>query len=372
MKGTVNAARLAAAVKTAQSIIATGIKIDSLRHVRLTAKEGALEVEATNLDQHIALQIPAALSDGQALADPARLLMALAPINGDASISCTDGFMTVAGKGARSRLALLPNEHWQAVERPVPENSFDVDGESLVAAFETVAPAIGDDISRGMLMGVNLRWAGSSLIAEAFDSHLLVSREVKAHKPTAWPASSVIVPREFMTAAARIVKGGAESLSITASRIILKTPSGWLASKLLAFAYPDIDRVGDRAAAPALRADREALLKIVKLAHQFSDASAAKERSLVIANGEVLTAGPNGEMFRASFDCEYIKDQVYSFQPKILMAGLSALTSETIELTDGGSSPAAIALHGEGARACIVAQMSPPGWWRREQAKEAA
>lgn len=369
MKGTVRASELAAAVKAAQSIIWTGTKIDALRHVRLKASVSALEVEATNLDQHIAVSIDASLSDGIAIADPARLLTALQPIAGDASISCTDGFMSLSGKGARSRLALLPADAWVNVERPAVENGFDVDGESLITAFETIAPALADDPSRPYLCGAHLKWVKSDLIAEAANGVLMLTRGVKARRPAIWPEDAVLVPHEFMQAAAKIMKGEGATLSVSANRIVLTTAKGWLASKLIAGKYPDIDQYWDKKAAPALRADRESLLSVVKLAEQFG---MDKQRTVVLHEGEALTIGANGETFRASFEGEYIKGQTYSFQPKILSAALSALTSEIVEMTDGGSMPQTIVIHGDGARVCAAVQISPPAWWLREQSKEAA
>lgn len=372
MKGTVNVAELAAAVKTAQSIIATGIKIDSLKHVRLTASGGELEVEATNLDQHMAVRLPAKLSDGVAIVDPARLLMTLAPISGEVTLSCAENFMSVSGKGSRSKLALLPNDLWANVEKPAAEAGFDVDGESLVAAFDTILPAVADDASRFYLNGAHLKWAETKLIAEASNGVLVLTREIVARRPALWPKDSVIVPREFVIAAGRIMKGDSATLSISVSRVVLTTSVGWLASKLIAGTFPDIERAWDKKAVPALRADRKSLLGVIKLAHQFSEADGHSQRTVVVHNGEALAAGPNGEMFRACFDGEYIKEQSYSFQPRVLLSALSALTSETVELTDGGSRPDVIVIHGDGARTCVAMQIAPPGWFRREKAEQEA
>lgn len=370
MKGTAKAAELAAAVKTAQTIIGGGT-IEALRYIRLTARAGALEVEATNMTQHMAVNCEAQLSDGVAVVDPGRLLTALQPINGEASISCSDGFMSISGKGSRSRLPLPPNAMWDAVERPIPESSFDVDGESLAAAFETVAPAIGDDPSRWFLHGAHLKWAGPDFIAEAADSILILARQITARKPTSWPNISIIAPPEFVATAVKLAKGGDASLSVTENRIILTTPKGWLASKLVAATYPNIDRAWDPKAAPVLRADRKSLLNVLRLAGQFAEANNNRERTAVLHEGDVLAAGPNGARFRASFECEYFKEQTYCFQPRYLIAGLSALTSETVDLTDGGSCTA-ITIQGDGARLCAIAQFDLPAWWQRERSREAA
>lgn len=372
MKGTVSAAELAAAVKTAQTIIVAGIKIDCLKYVRLTAAGGKFEIEATNLDQHMIVHLTANLSDGSAIVDPGRLLMALNPISGDVTISCTEGFMSLSGKGSRSRLALLPSELWANVERPVAETSFETKPESLKAALETVMAAVSTDPSVFFLCGCHLKWDGPDLVAEATDRFVLLSREIAARRPDSWPEGSVIVPPEFLIAAGKILAGESASLSVTASRIVLTTPAGRLASKLVAATYPDLDRVWDKKAAPALRADRKSLLAVVKLAHQFSDPNADGHRSLIIHKGEVITIGPNGEKFRAAFECKYVKDQTYSFQPRVLLAAVNALTSETIELTDGGSKESVIVIHGDGARTCVAVQMGIPAWWRREMAADTA
>lgn len=372
MKGTVSASSLAAAVKTAQSIIATGINIDSLKHVRLTARDGMLEVEATNLDQHMAVRLSAALSDGIAIADPARLLMTLAPISGEASISCTDGFMSISGKGSRSRLALLPNDLWANVEKPASENSFDVEGESLAAAFQTVQPAVMTDPSRYYLMGAHLRWVGQDLIAEATNGNILLARGIVARQPKQWPGDSIIAPGEFMVASGKIIGGDSATLSVTENRIILNTPKGWLASKLIAGTFPNTDRVWDKNAQAALRADRKSLADIAALAGRFSQSNGNGDRTLVIHAGEVLASGNNGENFRAEFQGEYIKEISYCFQPNVLLAALSAFTSENIELTDGGSMPNTVTINGDGARTCLAMQYAMPAWWIREQAREAA
>lgn len=369
MKGAVSAAELAAAVKTAQSIIPGGSPIPSLGHIRLTAANGTLEVEATNLNQHMAVRVPANLSDGCAIAEPARLLTALTPISGDASISVTDSFMSVTGKGARSRLALLPEEDWPSIHKPSAEASFDVNGESLAAAFETILPA-ADDATRFYLYGAHLKWADASLIAEAANGKIILTREIVARRPAVWPQDSVIVPRDFMIAAGKMAKAEGVTLSVSANRVILTTPTGWLASKLIAGSFPPIERLWDKEAVPALRADRKSLTSVVKLAHQFSESDSHNQRVLVIHEGEVLAAGPNGEMFRAAFDGEHIKERTYCFQPRFLLTALSALTSESVELTDGGKFSDVILIHGDGARTCVVLQIGAPAWWLREQAAE--
>jgi DNA polymerase III sliding clamp (beta) subunit (PCNA family) len=367
MKGSVNAADLAAAVKTAQSTIFAGTKLDALRHVRLTAGAGVLEIEATNLDQHMTVRLDANLSDGLAIVDPARLLMALQPISGEATISCIDGHMSVSGKGARSRLALLPATSWQGVEMPAAEASFDVKPESFLNALTTVLPAASTDGSVYYLAGVHLRWDGPDFIAEACDRFVILAKEIEARKPTAWPGS-VIVPREFILAAGKLLAGDSATLSVTENRIVLTTPAGVLASKLIAATYPELDRVWDKKAAPVLRADRKSLLAVVKLAHHFSESDGEKLRSLVIHEGEVIAMGANGEKFQAAFECEYIKARDYAFQPKLLMTAISALASETVELTDGGMQPTTVVIHGDGLRTCAAVQRDFPTWWLREQA----
>lgn len=367
MKGTINAAELSAAVKTAQSLISSAIKVEAYRHVRLTAKAGALEIEATNFDQHMVVTLPCELSDGSAIVDPARLAMVLQPIKGDVTISCTDNAMSISGKGLRSRLAILPGDTWQGVEMPGAENRLDVKPESLLAAFSTVLPALPTDASCYFLCGAHLKWDGPDLVAEATDRYLLLAREIEAAKPDAWPSESVIVPREFMVPAAKLLSGDSASLSVAKNRVILTTPAGRLASKLIAATYPDTSRVWKKDAATALRADRKSLLTVAKLAHQFSDTNEVGERRLVLHGGEVITAGRNGETFRAAFECEYIKPIDYSWQPKVLVAALEALTSETVELTDGESGTS-IVFRGDGARTCVAMQMPIPAWWHREQA----
>lgn len=369
MKGTISASELASAVKAAQSIIASSIKIDAYRHVRLTAKGGKLEIEATSLDQHIALQIEASLSDGTALVDPARLLMALQSISGDATISTADRFMSVTGKGARSRLALLGDEAWAGIQRPAMENAFDVDAESLAAAFSTVTPAVSADASRCYLQGAHLRWVGNDLIAEAANGHNLIARQIIARRPAEWPDTSIIVPTEFMTAAAKIIKGEGATLSITRDRIIVSSPRGSLASKLIAGTFPDTDRAWDKEARPVLRADRKSLLDTMQMAERFCEASNDGRRA-VIHNGEVIAAGGPGEMFRAAFEGEYVKDGTFCFQPRVLIVALSALESETVELTDGGKFPNTTSINGDGARVCVAMQVKPPAWWLRDQAAE--
>jgi DNA polymerase III sliding clamp (beta) subunit (PCNA family) len=371
MKGIINAAALSAAVKTAQSVISSALKIEAYQHVRMTAKGGTLEIEATNFDQHMALNIPCGLSDGCAIVDPARLLMALAPIKGDVTISCAETHMSLSGKGSRSRLAILPADVWQGIEAPRAENSFDVRPESLLAAFNTVLPAVLNDPSCYYLCGCNLRWDGLDLIAEGTDRHVLLARQIVATKPKAWPDVSIIVPREFMIASAKLLSADSASLSVTESRVILTTPGGRLASKLIAATYPNTDRVWDKNAAPALRADRKSLLAIAKLAHLFSDANDVGERRLVIHDGEVITVGKNGETFRSAFEHEYIKAIDYSWQPRVLITALEALTSETVEFTDGALGTS-IVVHGDGARTCVAMQMPAPAWWRREMAAQNA
>lgn len=371
MKGSVNAAELAAAVKTAQSIIFAGTKNDALRHVRLKAMATTVEVEATNMDQHMMVRAAADVGGPPAIVDPARLLMALSPIAGEATISCTDGHMSISGKGARSRLALLPATSWQGVEMPAAETSFDVKPESLLSALNTVLPAASTDGSVFYLAGVNLRWDGPDFIAEACDRFVVLAKEIEARKPAAWPGS-VIIPREFILAAGKLLASDSATLSVTESRIVLATPAGVLASKLIAATYPELDRVWDKKSAPVLRADRKSLLAVVKLAHQFSESDGEKLRSLVIHEGEVIAMGANGEKFQAGFECEYVKAQDYSFQPKLLLTALSALTSETVELTDGGQQPDTVVVHGDGIRTCAVRQRSMPPWWRREQAAQKA
>lgn len=369
MRGTVSSAALTAAIKSAQTIIVGAAKIDALRHIRLTASGGSLEVEATNFDQHMALRVDAALSPGVAIVDPARLLISLQPIRGEVSISCTDGFMSVSGEGSRSRLALLPPATWANVELPTAdETSFDVKAESLLAAFATVLPAVSTDPSIYYLMGAHLKWDGPDLILEACDRFVILSREIEARKPKAWPSDSIILPREFMIAASKLLAGDGATLSISSHRVILTAPTGRLASKLIEGTYPGLDRLWDKAAAPVLRADRKSLLGVTKLAHQFSDSDGDSLRCMVIHDSEVIAVGGNGEKFQAAFDGEYIKKQDYSFQPKILLAVLSVLTSDTVELTDGGKMPSTVVIHGDGARTCVAMQRETPAWWHREVA----
>lgn len=372
MKGAVSAADLAAAVKTARSIIPAGISNLALGHIRLTSDGSMLEVEATNMDQHMMVSLPAKLSKGFALVDPARLLMALQPISGEATLSCADSFMSLSGRGARTRLALLSEDSWASISMPAAEASFEVKPESLRAAIETVLPATLKDASVYYLCGCHLKWDGPDLIAEATDKHILLTRQIVARRPDNWPRESIILPAEFMIAADKLLNAESASLSVTANRIILATPKGRLASKLIAASYPDTDKFWDKRAAPALRADRKSLLSVVKLANQFSDVNAAGERSLIVHEGEVITVGANGEKFRAAFECEYIKPIDYSYQPKILLTALEAFTSEIVELTDGGQTPHVVVIHGDGVRTCIAMQKDLPGWWRREMAAEKA
>ena len=252
MKLTIERAALLKSLGHVQSVVERRNTIPILSNVKLEAGDGAVRLNATDMDLDIVEQAVADVAtpgsttvSAHTLYDIVRKLPDGAQVNMDGG---GDGQVILSAGRSRFTLASLPIDEFPVLSGGDLPHQFTVTAAELRGLIDRTRFAISTEETRYYLNGIFLHAAdhdGTALLrAVATDGHRLASVQIPL-PAGAEGMSGVIVPRKAVAELRKLIdeSGDEVTVSLSESKIRFAFDAAVLTSKLIDGTFPDYQRV---------------------------------------------------------------------------------------------------------------------------------
>ncbi|SDD82978.1 DNA polymerase III subunit beta [Rhodospira trueperi] len=344
MQLTIERSALLKSLGHVQSVVERRTTIPILSNVKLEAHDGALGLNATDMDLEIAESVAGEVAQAGASTAPAHTLFDIVrklPDGAQVELSLdTEGERLVLRSGrSRFNLACLPVEDFPVMSSGTYTHSFSLSAADLRGMIDRTRFAISTEETRYYLNGIHLHATTSDgvpvLRSVATDGHRLARVEVPLPEGAAG-MPGIIVPRKTVGELRKLIDetGMDVAVSLSDSKIRFAFDDSVLVSKLIDGTFPDYERVIPINNDKILEVDCATLGKAVD---RVSAISTEKSRAvkMTVEKGQVTLsanspeAGSAVEELEASFDAAPIE---IGFNSRYLLDILGQIEGDAVRL----------------------------------------
>lgn len=311
MKITIERAALLKSLGHVQSVVERRNTIPILSNVKLSAKDGKLALNATDMDLDIVAGVAADVGQSGATTAPAHTLYEFVrrlPDGAQVELEASDGVLALRSGRAKGSLACLPTEDFPVMASGDPSHGFEIPAGDLKALIDHTRFAISTEETRYYLNGVYLHAAerdGSPVLrAVATDGHRLALSESPLPDGAAG-MPGVIVPRKAVAELRKLIEDTSDNIRIDLSEAKIRFTFGdaVMTSKLIDGTFPDYQRVIPEGNDKALETDCAGFIKAVEL---VSSITSEKSRAIKLGiDGSSMTLSASStEQGSATYDLE--------------------------------------------------------------------
>ena len=313
--------------------VSTRSTVQVLAGVRLSARDRALELAATDMEVSLRTTLAASVGSEGAVVVPGKLLSDLARLlpPGEVMLMARDGSLTVTSGSYTSRLHTYAAEDFPrlpAADLPLTT----LDAPSLLTTIDRVSRSASRDESRPVLTGILVRFEGATLTMAATDSYRLSMKETGLPQPG--PDLEAIIPSRALAELTRIA-AGAETieLGVLENHVIFHVDGVWLTTRRIDGQFPNVKQLVPDTFEIQLTLPRAELLEVVRRAAVMAQRNAPLR--LRFAEGELTVSaqsqdvGETRETMPAPYSGEPIE---IGFNADFLREGLESVPTEDIEL----------------------------------------
>ena len=351
MRATLERAALLKALAHVHRVVERRNTIPILANVLLRAGDGALKLQATDLDLEIVETVAAEVAQGGATTVPAHTLYDIVrklPDGSQVALEMTGerGQITIRAGRSRFTLQTLPDSDFPdlaAGELPV---RFDLAAADIRRLIDKTQFAISNEETRYYLNGIYLHVADQAgtpvLRAVATDGHRLARFELPA-PDGAKGMPGVIVPRKTVAEIQRLVENpeGEVSVELSSSKVRVSFGQAILTSKLIDGTFPDYNRVIPTGNDKRLTVDRAEFASAVdRVSTISSERGRAVKLSLADRRLVLTVTNPDSGNATEEIEVDYDSEPLdIGFNSRYLLDIAGQLEGDTalIRLADPGS-----------------------------------
>ena len=236
-----------------QSVVERRNTIPILANVLLKARNGKMQLTATDMDMDIVESLDCNVSQEGSLTVPAHILYDIVrklPEGSEVNLEAEGGASRLLVSAGRSRFSLpsLPADEFPAMGNEDLPYSFSIAANDARAMIDKTRFAISNEETRYYLNGIYFHATQSSdvsvLRAVATDGHRLARVEMPLPEGAS-EMPSVIVPRKAVTEIRKLIDDseGDIAVSLSDTRLCLEKEDIVLTTKLIDGTFPDYERV---------------------------------------------------------------------------------------------------------------------------------
>jgi DNA polymerase-3 subunit beta len=331
-------ARLGVAVRG----VSTRSSIQTLSGVRIAAEDGAVELQATDMEIGVRVKLAADVeATGNPVVLPGRLLLdVVRSLPNDELVleyhSERQDVEVVSGS-ARFNLRTLPSEDFPKLPSAGDAPSLTVPAPAFIETVSRVGRAASRDEARPHLTGVLVHAGGSELRMVATDSYRLAVKETKLDTAieSAEPLE-VNVPVRALQELIRVAAAdGADQIEVAAleNQVVFTAGDVVLSSRLIEGRFPNYKQLLPETYEHELRMSRSELLDVVKrislLAQKNAPLRMKFEEGSLEVSAETPDIGEARESIPAPFKGEPLE---IGFNPEFFQDGVDSAESEELIL----------------------------------------
>lgn len=353
MKLTIERAALLRALGHVQSVVERRNTIPILSNVMLDARDGALNLTATDMDVAIVESVPAEVSGAGATTVPAHTLYDIVrklPEGAQIGLeSDAEGNQLHLNAGrARFRLGTLDTAEFPAMSDGDLPHGFSLSAGDFRTLIDRTRFAISTEETRYYLNGIYLHAASSDgdgasvLRAVATDGHRLARVEMPL-PAGAEGMPGIIVPRKTVVELRKLIEetGGEIEVTLSDTKIRFAFDDAVLTSKLIDGTFPDYERVIPSGTDKTMKVDRKVFADAVDLVATIAtEKSRAIKLSLDKGNLALSANSPDAGSAEEELDANYDGESLsIGFNSRYLLDIAQQIEGDTarFDLSDPGS-----------------------------------
>jgi len=354
MKLIIEKAALLKSLGHVQNVVERRNTIPILSNVKLTAKDGQLRLNATDMDIDIVNATAAQVSEPGETTAPAHMLYEIVkklPEGAEVEIDATSGDGQMVLRSGRSRFSLscLPAAEFPVMSGGDLPVSFTLATAQMQDLIDKTRFAISTEETRYYLNGIYLHAVNEGdapvLRAVATDGHRLASAETDLPSGAA-EMPGVIVPRKTVQELHKLIEGtdGEISVALSESKMQFSFEGVVLTSKLIDGTFPDYERVipqgNDKELTVGCKALGDAVARVSAISTEKSRAVklTMEKGSLVLSASspdsgsatDELETDYAGERLEIGFNAAYLLEIVRQIEGDTIKMSLSDAAAPTI------------------------------------------
>jgi DNA polymerase III subunit beta len=355
MKVSTSRTALFTELQTVTRAASTRSAVQALSGVQLTAKAGAVELRATDMEIGLRVPLEGEVVREGAVVLPARLLVdVVRALPGDSvslELRASEQDVEIVAGSATFHIRTLRLEDFPPFPKPESDGKVEVPGPAFVETVLKVARSASRDETRPVLTGILVSAAGEELRMVATDSYRLSVKETRLEAPLAG-SFEANVPARALQELTRIVQGsGADRLSVAArpNQAIFEAGGVVLSTRLIDGQFPNYRQllpdayehelqlagreVSDVVRRIALLAQKNAPLR---LAFREGELTVSSRTPDVGEASETLPVPFAGEPLEIGFNPDFLRDGLEAVEGGDLVLKLiSPLRPGLIQAADG-------------------------------------
>lgn len=278
MKITVLQENLSKALSTCSRFTSTRAQLPVLGNILFSASKTKLKVSATNLETSIVVSLGAQIKEEGEITIPAKVATEIVTnlLPGSVELESSKEHLVIKSQGFNAKaLGINPAEFPKIPQEIDSVNSIILPKELLLESLGQLLFAVSLDESRPVLTGILFIFSKEGLTLVATDGFRLSQKNI-AFKNKGIQQKLVLPKNPLM----EVAKLGAEAEEI---KIVFKEKENQavfgldgtiLSSRILEGKFPDYEKIIPQNSTLMLKADKEELLRAVKLASVFARDSA--------------------------------------------------------------------------------------------------
>lgn len=315
--------------------VSTRGAVQVLSGILLVARDGRLELSATDMELSLRTSLAAEIDGEGALVVPGRMLVELARLlpadEVELEYRAEDGAVSLRSGAYSSRLNIYAAEDFPRLP-PIDVPLQEVAAPSLLDTIERVSRAASRDESRPVLTGILVRFEGETLTMAATDSYRLSMKETSL--VTAGPELEAIIPARALTELVRLA-GDAEAiqLGVNENHVIFGVGTVWLTTRRIDGQFPNVRQLLPEAFELELELPRAEVLDVVRRAAVMAQRNAPLR--LRFADGALTVAAQSQDVGETSesLPVAYTGDPLeIGFNADFLREGLESVHADTVRV----------------------------------------
>jgi DNA polymerase-3 subunit beta len=300
--------------------------VQVLGGILLRARDGLLELEATDMELSLRTTVPATVEGEGTIVVPARLLNDIVRLLPADEVTIEhrpeDGVATIESGAYSGRINIFAAEDFPRLPSvDVPLQAIEAD--SLLDTVQRVARAASRDESRPVLTGILVHFEGSQLTMAATDSYRMAVKETSLS--SAGPELEAIIPARALDELGRLAAGAENvQLGVNENHVIVGVGDAWLTTRRIDGQFPNVAQLKPETFDVELDLNRNELLEAVRraavmaqrntplrlrfsegeltISAQSQDVGETKESLAIRYDGEPLEIGFNAEFLREGLE----------------------------------------------------------------------
>jgi DNA polymerase III subunit beta len=355
MKVSTSRTALFTELQTVTRAASTRSAVQALSGVQLQAKDGAIELRAT--DMEIGLRVPL---EGEVVRDgavvlPARLLVdVVRALPGDSvslELRASEQDVEIVAGHATFHIRTLRLEDFPPFPEPESDGKVEVPGPAFVETVLKVARSASRDETRPVLTGILVSASESDLRMVATDSYRLSVKETKLEAPLGGSFEANVPARALqeLTRIAQTTEAESLSVSVRTNQVIFEAGGVVLSSRLIDGQFPNYRQLLPDAYEHELSLSGTEITEVVRRISLLAQKNAPLR--LAFAEGELTVSARTpdvgeaqealpvpfqGEPLEIGFNPEFLRDGLEAVESgDVLLKLISPLRPGLIEAADG-------------------------------------